>query len=151
MVCILHVLNKQLNVWIVCLSQVGINSRPEDQGSRTWELRTKDWGIHHGLESRIPYWDSRIWNLASTRKLYNFRYFRILYLNKFQLPWNLTRNPNKHSEFHMLLYFVIDPSPGTRGPEGNTKTWITDSLITTLHYRRLYCIVLQVVNIIFLS
>ena len=41
--------------------------------------------------------------------------------------------------------------PRTRGPKGNTKTWNKNSLINTLHYRRLYGIVLRVANIIYLS
>ena len=44
-----------------------------------------------------------------------------------------------------------DQGPGTRGPKGNTKSQNMDSFITTLHYRRLCCIVVQVSNTIFLS
>ena len=41
--------------------------------------------------------------------------------------------------------------PVTRRPKGNTKSQNTDSFITTLHYRRLFCIVVQVSNTVFLS
>ena len=44
-----------------------------------------------------------------------------------------------------------DQGPGTRVPNGNNKSQNTDSFITTLHYRRLCCIVVQVSNTIFLS
>ena len=40
----------------------------------------------------------------------------------------------------------INSGPEDRGPKGNTKSQNTDSFITTLHYRRLCCIVVQVSN-----
>ena len=76
-------------------------------------------GVRHWLESRSRCWDSRIWNLCLVwETLYNFRYFRILYLI-FQLPWNLFWNPKlsgisnkdfKDSESVTLFYFVMDSS-----------------------------------------
>ena len=44
-----------------------------------------------------------------------------------------------------------DQGWGTRGPKVNTKSQNTDSFITKLHYRRLFCIVVQVSNTILLS
>ena len=79
------------------------------------DIKEKIWGVRHRLESCMPSWDSRIWNLALAGKLYNLRYSKILHLKIFHyLIWNsklpgISNKDFKDSESRILLYFVMDP------------------------------------------
>ena len=100
---------------------VGINSGPEDQGLGTREPRTKDWRICHRLKSRMPSWDSRIWNLASKGKLYNFQMAQIM--QWLHAIWNYMKKVKSHismvfglvSQIPQLLVVRKKIFHGTRG------------------------------------